>query len=125
VNKLIALWDAGKPIVSVEMGDMGRRYELHIQSAAVELARRGVIGFKPCGDMETEYDSWALFCKRVKLPERLRGLSGAQHGAATWLAWQWCCGGGPHRLVLRYRRERPGDVILVRRRGICAESQSI
>jgi hypothetical protein len=97
---LVRKWDAGDTIWSVEMGGFGPGYEQALQVAAVEFAREG-LDVPIEGDRESFFrEGWREVCdhalKRITPWFGGRGgLSGAQFGAAKWLAWQWVHGDGP------------------------------
>lgn len=70
---LVARWDSGRGILSIEMGGFGPGYEQALQTAMVEVLRHLVGG----GSINDE--------SLMKITEPL-GLSGAQWGAARGLA---------------------------------------
>lgn len=115
LQAMLAKWDAGEPIWTIELGGLGPGYEQAIQVAAVEMARAGA-AFVPTGEAEVDNRAWDELCTDVlrKHDEALCGLSGAQYGAARWLAWQWCHRGGPGRLQER-AKEHGGTSIMVSR----------
>lgn len=95
---LVRKWDEGDTIWSINMGGFGPGYEQALQVAAVEFAREG-LDVPLEGDRGTFFqDGWDEVCQHAM--ERIKpwftgGLSGAQYGAAKWLAWQWVHGDGP------------------------------
>jgi hypothetical protein len=97
---LLAKWDRGDSIWSLEMGGLGPGYEQAIQIAAVEMGREGM-DVPLEGPKEGHNAIWEEVCDRAlkKHNEALGGLSGAQYGAAKWLSWKWVHGGGPLALV--------------------------
>lgn len=91
--EMIERWDAGKGIWSIEMGGLGPGYEQALQTAMVELLRMLIDRAPPLDDgKETERDAiWKeIEQASYKHPviEQL-GLSGAQFGAASHLAWRF------------------------------------
>lgn len=97
---LLAKWDSGQSIWTIEMGGMGPGYEQAIQIAAVEMAREG-LDVPLEGPKEGHDAIWTEVCHRAlkKHDEALGGLSGAMYGAAKWLSWRWVHGGGPAKLI--------------------------
>jgi hypothetical protein len=97
---LIAKWDRGETIWSIELGGMGPGYEQAIQVAAVEMAREG-LDVPLEGTKEDHGAIWREVCDRAikRHDEALGGLSGAMYGAAAWLSWRWVHGGGPAKLI--------------------------
>jgi hypothetical protein len=106
VDDLLAAWDAGGTIWTVEMGGLGPGYEQALQIAAVEFARAGKAMTRTDND-EADYKAFGALCDAAlkSFDEQVGGLSGAQYGAAKWLAWRWCFGGGPKRLIEVFRAE--------------------
>lgn len=101
VAELLRRWDAGESVWSIELGGIGPGYEQAIQVAAVEMARDGQ-NFKPTGDSEADGQEWRRICdESLRKHNESLGLSGAQYGAASWLAYQWCHNGGPADLMKR------------------------
>jgi hypothetical protein len=115
VKELLASWDAGEPVWSVELGGLGPGYEQAIQVAAIEMARDNNEIALPDGDVERNTE-WDRLCSETlrKHDDALGGLSGAQFGKSKWLAYQWCHNGGPDRLQER-AKEQGADTILVSR----------
>jgi hypothetical protein len=112
VTELLAAWDSGKSIWSIEMGGLGPGYEQAIQICAVEFSRVGK-DFAPTGNNDNDSAAWERLCserlKEINTPEAELGLSGAQFSAAAWLAWKWCHGGGPENLVQMSKKQDPTD----------------
>ena len=102
VHEQIRRWDAGDSIWTIEVGGLGPSYEQAIQIAAIEIARacKDLVGLK-----KKDEESTNRF--RLAYQDRLKGmgLSGAQVGAAEWLAFQWCANGGPRMLIQRAKLE--------------------
>jgi hypothetical protein len=104
---LIARWDSGQSIWSIELGGMGPGYEQAIQVAAIEMAREG-LDVPLEGDREEFYrGGWEEVCNRAltRCDESLGGLSGAMYGAAKWLAFKWVHGGGPAVLMDNLKKQ--------------------
>lgn len=116
-SDLLAKWDGGQSIWSIELGGIGPGYEQAIQVAAVEMAREGMD--VPLEGPKEGHDAiWKEVCNRAlaKHNESLGGLSGAQFGAASWLSWKWVHGGGPAALIDDLKSRGEGDrMILVSR----------
>lgn len=102
-QELIDAWDAGETIWSIEMGGLGPGYEQALQVAAIEMTRKAIY-FKQCGDKEKDTEVFTMLCdEALKLiDDKLGGLSGAQYGAARYLAWNWITK-GPETLYKIYR----------------------
>lgn len=109
-QEMLSAWDAGDLINSIEMGGLGPGYEQAIQIAAVEMAREGM-DVPLEGPKEGHWAIWDEVCNRAlkKNDETLGGLSGAQYGAAKWLAWNWVHRGGPAALLERAKENGEGD----------------
>ncbi|MFN7301822.1 MAG: hypothetical protein ACK5U7_10150 [Bacteroidota bacterium] len=88
VGEALAAWDAGKPVVTIEMGGMGDGYEHAIQSLAFEIIRTWQHTV-PQGEEITD-ERWRLMgIDRDGIVARMdkeHGFSGAQVGAASNLA---------------------------------------
>lgn len=86
---LLARWDAGKSVWSVEMGGLGPGYEQAIQITAFEMLRV-LLDQKPDASKWQDTDAWATDRERLDCAVTPRlsglGLSGAQFGAAMGLA---------------------------------------
>lgn len=85
----VAKWDAGDIIWTLEMGGMGPGYEQAIQGLCVEMVRDALTLPIPNPD-SAENETWG---DAAALRTRENGYSGAQVGAARWLAWQLCVKG--------------------------------
>lgn len=110
-SEMIAAWDRGETIWSLEMGGLGPGYEQAIQTAAVEMMREG-IGHDLEGPREGWYEGpWDEICSHAlkKHDEALGGLSGAQYSAAKWLAWRWVHMGGAGKLLEDAKANGEGD----------------
>lgn len=110
VTEMLAAWDRGETIWSIEMGGFGPGYEQAIQVTAVEFARAGQ-SYQPTGDNDVDGKAWDKLCTEVlhRIDKAVGGLSGAMYGAASWLAWQWCHNGGPKKLIERAKEKDPDD----------------
>jgi hypothetical protein len=87
-------WDAGESIWTIDMGGMGPGYEQAIQVLAIEIVRDNLN--KPLPEVTSAAGkTWGYdTVERIdhKLPNgkyACGGFSGAQVGAARFLAWQW------------------------------------
>jgi hypothetical protein len=110
-KELLARWDSGQSIWSLEMGGLGPGYEQAIQVAAIEMAREG-LDVPLEGPKEGHDAIWEEVCDRAlkKHDEALGGLSGAMYGAAKWLSWKWVHGGGPAALADEAKKnQEPGE----------------
>jgi hypothetical protein len=94
--ELLARWDRGESIWSVEMGGLGPGYEQTLQVAAVEIVRDWLGKELP----EKPTPDWAD--ETLKRIDQDLQLSGAQAGAAQWLAYHWLRE-GPAALVWQHR----------------------
>lgn len=107
VDEMLARWDAGDTIWTVELGGLGPGYEQAIQIAAIEFARvcKDLPGIKK--DDKDSTDRFRDKCReRLKqMDDDLGGLSGAQMGAAEWLAFQWCFVDGPDGVMARAKKK--------------------
>ena len=103
-GELVEAWDRGETIWTLDMGGMGPGYEQAIQIAAVEFARAN-LGFTRTDDEKADTRRFEAACTETlhAIDEDLGGLSRAMFWAATWLAWQWVCNGGPQALIERSR----------------------
>lgn len=113
-QELLTKWDAGEPIWSIELGGFGPGYEQAIQVAAVEMARDHHAALLPT-DAQARADEWDRLCANTvrKHDESLGGMSGAQFGAAKWLAYQWCFGeGGPQGLIDRAKAAERESILV-------------
>lgn len=86
VVDMLAAWDAGRSIWSVEMGGLGPGYEQAIQVAAIELVRDNQ--GKPFPANDDEYFVWGADTFG-RIDDKLGGLSGAMAGAAKHIALQF------------------------------------
>jgi len=86
---LIARWDRGDIIHTIEMGGMGPGYEQCIQITMIEILRH-FVATKPDAALWQDKDIWAQVRdeadKAVSPRVKYIGLSGAQWGAAMSLA---------------------------------------
>jgi hypothetical protein len=87
-------WDTRKSIWTIEMGGMGPGYEQAIQVLAVEITRDNL--GKPLPDPNSEASKEWGFATVERIDQKQAdgsyscgGFSGAQVGAARWLAYQW------------------------------------
>lgn len=107
VEEVLKCWDSGQTVWSIELGGLGPGYEQAIQIAAIEFTRacKDLQGLK--NDHQESTDKFTAACEATlkRLDDDLLGLSGAQFGAARWLAWQWCVNGGPEELQKRLERK--------------------
>lgn len=116
VTALLALWDTGQPVWTIELGGLGPGYEQAIQIAAIEMARDNISVELPQDTTERSTE-WRRLCSNTlsRIDDDLLGLSGAQFNAAMWLAFQWCHGEGPENLVERARKADRNRAIMVSR----------
>lgn len=84
-HEILEKWDNGQTIWSIEMGGLGPGYEQALQVAAVESLR-----------CLNEYADAGNVIPEDRIDEitepglsRVQGLSGAQAGAAKFLAYKW------------------------------------
>ena len=111
VQEMLAAWDNGDTIWTVECGGLGPGYEQALQIAAVEFARacKDLTGLK--NHHKPSSDKFTKCCEERlrEIDNGLLGLSGAQFGAARWLAWEWCVNGGPAKLQERCKQQGEED----------------
>ena len=98
-------WDAGDTIWTIEMGGLGPGYEQAIQVLAIEIVRDEID--KPLPDKADS--NWAdATWRRLCNPELCGGFSGAQIGAARYLAWNWLKIGPAALCALYDKKEESG-----------------
>jgi hypothetical protein len=110
IDELLAAWDRGATIWTLDMGGMGPGYEQAIQVTAVEFARAGK-DMPRTNDDQADYATFGALCDAAlkKFDEQLGGITGAMYGAAKWLAWKWCFGGGPVALIEEAKKQGQGN----------------
>lgn len=113
VDEMLAAWDRGDTIWTIEMGGLGPGYEQAIQVAAVEFARESR-AFQRTEDEKADWERFGEVCDAVlhRIDADLGGLTGAMYGAAKQIAWQWCCGGGPEAFLRKAREQGLEDRII-------------
>lgn len=103
--ELLADWDAGKAVWSIEMGGIGPGYEQAIQVLVVELVRdelaRLAAGGRPLAPKSAIPRGWGEAAV-ARMDELAGGYSGAQVAAARTLAAAFVIH-GPDRLVAEAR----------------------
>ena len=86
---LLARWDAGTSVHTIEMGGLGPGYEQALQVAMFEILRE-MLDREPDHSLWDDKDVWKAFredlSKAVMPRVNHLGLSGAQWGAAVSLA---------------------------------------
>jgi len=114
VQEQLSRWDAGGIVWSVELGGLGPAYEQAIQVAAIEFSREAKDLKLNLKDKNDSTKKFTAACEAVlaKHNEALGGLSGAQFGAARWLAYQWCFNGGPRAVAERAEKRGEGDRLI-------------
>lgn len=91
-TNLLRKWDNYKPITTIEMGGLGKGYELALQSYMFEIIRAIIKGKYNTEDFEG--DKWLTTREKLyKEAKMIDGLSGAQAGAAMGLASHFCLQG--------------------------------
>jgi hypothetical protein len=87
-TELVEAWDRGEIVWTISMGGLGPGYEQALQIAAVEFARAGKDMSRTEND-KADAERFDGICSEVMktIDDKLGGLSGAQYGAAKWLAW--------------------------------------
>jgi hypothetical protein len=102
-------WDAGKTIWTISMGGMGPGYEQAIQILAVEITRDWLDKPLPPASIDTYAMADATIARiDAKQPDgsyACGGFSGAQVGAASWLAYHWLTD-GPAKVHKNHPTER-------------------
>lgn len=86
-QEIIDKWDNGEIVWSIEMGGLGPGYEQALQMAAIEGLRE-LAAFD--GTLPDDPKDLNTAVRRITDPglNRVEGLSGAQAGAATWVAYK-------------------------------------
>lgn len=91
---IVAAWDRGETVFSLNMGGLGPGYDQCIQVAAIEIMR-DQIGKDlppPQDDAETSEEARARRAwgddSLARIDKQVGGMSGAQAGAAKWLAYR-------------------------------------
>lgn len=88
VDEALERWDDGRPVFTVEMGGLGPGYEQVIHIAVFELLRRKKDEDVPDPE-DAEEDDWGHDELHEIDREKELGLSGAQAGAARFLAYRY------------------------------------
>lgn len=79
-QEMLEAWDRGDIVWSMNMGGMGPGYDQAIQVLAVEIVRDNIDN----PPTKENWDEWGDdSCSRI---DKDHGFSGAQFGAAKWLA---------------------------------------
>lgn len=106
-EELLQRWDAGQTIWSLELGGLGPGYEQAIQVAAIEFMRLAVAEKFDAADPKELNKRWSDLCDRALKPidEKLGGLTGAQFGAAEWLAFKLYAGPAEFERLVKRRGE--------------------
>jgi hypothetical protein len=86
VAELLAAWDAGETIWSIEMGGLGPGYEQAIQVLAIELMRD--CAGQPLPESEEAERAWGK-ATISRVDKDCGGFSGAQVGAAKQIAYKF------------------------------------
>lgn len=108
VADVLATWDRGESIWSVEMGGLGPGYEQAIQILIVELLRD--YSGKTLPDPESkEAESWGDDTVR-RIDAQVGGYSGAQVGAAKGVAFRILKNG--YHQTLESMREHDSDRLI-------------
>jgi hypothetical protein len=85
---VIAAWDNGDVIPTVEMGGIGPGYEQCIQIAAIEILRDNLDSPLPDpAANDTDAEEWGNATLK-RIDPQIGGLTGAQWGAAKTLAYR-------------------------------------
>lgn len=111
VSELLDAWDAGGTVFTIELGGLGPGYEQAIQIAAIEISRK-LRHYLPTGTKEDRNQDIDKIVNEVIHRIEIGGMSGAQVGAAKWLAWQWCHNGGPKALCDRAKKQGKDDQVI-------------
>ena len=105
----VATWDAGQSVWSLEMGGLGPGYEQCIQVCVIEILRDALGASLPTNatpEGKEALRSWGDGTIS-RIDKGLGGMSGAQAGAARWLAYQIASKGWED--VLRRLKARETD----------------
>ena len=107
---MLAAWDRGDSVWSVEMGGFGPGYEQAIQLLVMEIVR-DELG-KPLPNPGTSFRDWGDATVHRVNDWPGCGFSGAQVGAAKSLAYRFLCD-GPGKALESYRAQEPdGDRVI-------------
>ena len=122
---MLAAWDRGETIWSIEMGGLGPGYEQAIQVAAVEFARATLDYAPPPEDapdfkerLNAEFDALCSGALRGGLDDKLGGITGAMYGAAKHIAWMWKQHGPAGAVELARKQGKQDRVIQVSRKWV-------
>jgi len=117
-RELLEKWDNGETIWTLEMGGMGPGYEQCIQIMAVEFTR-AAIDLPLEGPDEEKNKTFSESCDLALKPinEQLGGVSGAQWGAAKWLAYKWLHVVGPAGLQAEAKQHDDADRCILADKG--------
>lgn len=107
-EELLAHWDAGRSIWSIEVGGIGPGYEQAIQVLAVETVREALAAGAPRSVDELTEAKQLEYTDRAVARLRHYGFSGAQVGQSRWLARKWLLG-GPAALQAEAKSRGEGD----------------
>lgn len=110
----LAAWDRGESVFTVELGGIGPGYEMAIQMLAFELIRAHGEGRLALPPPETPMDGWGDEVVHIVNKWPLGGFSGAQVGAAKWLAYRTLREGWAPTLTEAHARDQ---TTLVSRHG--------
>lgn len=88
-EELLAAWDAGEPVLSVEMGGLGRDYEQCIQVTAFEIVRWMIANPPEAGweRFDDDRDLWNAYTKECEAAVfAIPGMRELHHSGAQWKA---------------------------------------
>ena len=108
-SEALSAWDRGESVWSMEMGGIGPGYEQAIQVLVFEIVRDQLDS--PMPPAGTPMDGWADDTVRRVGEWPGCGFSGAQVGAAKWLAYRFLTRG--HKGTLDECRARDRDRLLL------------
>lgn len=105
-------WDSGEIVTTVELGGLGPGYEQAIQVCAFEIIRDALAAGLAATDENKEAFSRLVDATVRRIDSQCGGFSGAQVGAAKWLAFRTMRDGWNH--VIEQAREKDQTTMVSR-----------
>src|SRR5256885_880394 len=110
----LAAWDSGEIVTTVELGGIGPGYEQAIQVCTFEIIRDALEAKLPATDDREEEFSALADATVHRIDHLCGGFSGAQVGAAKWLAFRTLRDGWGH--VIEQARKKDQTTMVSRTR---------
>ena len=111
VTERVRAWDADESVWTLDMSGMGPGYEQAIQILAIETCRDALEGPLPSSESTDEEKAAWGEAAVTRSDEAAGGYSGAQVGAARWLAYRICAAGWDELKARALAENDPGRVI--------------